>query len=100
MPPFSSSSPPRAHMDFQQLLRFAVDHDASDIHIQAGLPPNLRIGGLLRATSVPAVTDEELHGFIQAIAPKRLHDNLDDRITSGLDFSYAMPGLSRFRCSA
>jgi twitching motility protein PilT len=87
-------------MDFQQLLRFAVDHDASDVHIQAGLPPNLRIGGLLRATSVPAVTDEELHNFIKSIAPVRFRDNLDDRITTGLDFSYALPGLSRFRCSA
>ena len=36
-------------MDFQPLLRFAVEHDASDVHLQAGLPPNLRIGGILRA---------------------------------------------------
>src|SRR6266699_3907453 len=87
-------------MDFPQLLRFAVEHDASDVHIQAGLPPNLRIGGILRATSVPPITDEELHNFIGSIAPARLRDNLDDRITTGLDFSYAMPGVSRFRCSA
>jgi twitching motility protein PilT len=87
-------------MDFPQLLRFAVEHDASDVHVQAGLPPNLRIGGLLRATSVPPITDEELHNFIKSIAPPRFHANLDDRITAGLDFSYAMTGISRFRCSA
>ena len=87
-------------MDFPQLLRFAVEHDASDVHIQAGLPPNLRIGGILRATSVPAITDEELHNFIGSIAPVRFRSNLEDRITAGLDFSYAMTGVSRFRCSA
>src|SRR6476660_5300707 len=87
-------------MDFQQLLKFAVQHDASDIHIQAGLPPNLRIGGLLKATSVPPVTDSDLHEFIGSISPARLKDHLDDRLSAGLDFSYGLPGLSRFRCSA
>src|SRR5881392_382680 len=32
-------------MDFTALLRFAVDHGASDIHVQAGLVPVLRLGG-------------------------------------------------------
>ena len=44
-------------MDFNMLLRFAVDNDASDVHIQAGLPPCLRIGGILRSTSEAPLTD-------------------------------------------
>jgi Tfp pilus assembly pilus retraction ATPase PilT len=32
-------------MDFQALLHFAVDHDASDVHLQAGLAPKVRLGG-------------------------------------------------------
>ena len=87
-------------MDFGTLLRFAVERDASDIHVQAGLPPMLRLGGTLRAADVPPVTDDDLHKFVRAIAPARFHDELDDRITKGLDFSYAMAGLGRFRCSA
>jgi twitching motility protein PilT len=87
-------------MDFHKLLAVAVEHDASDIHIQAGLKPIVRIGGILRPAEVPPITDEELHAFIQSIVPKRLSDNLDDRLTAGLDFSYAAPNLSRFRCSA
>jgi twitching motility protein PilT len=87
-------------MDFQMLLRFAVERDASDIHIQAGLQPTLRIGGILRQTDTPPVTDVELHNFFQSIVPKRLSDRLDERLTAGLDFSYAGPGLGRFRCSA
>jgi twitching motility protein PilT len=87
-------------MDFPKLLRFAADHDASDIHLQAGLKPTLRIGGILRALEAPVITDEELHNFIESILPPRLSDRLDERMTAGLDFSYAAAGLSRFRCSA
>jgi twitching motility protein PilT len=87
-------------MDFGSLLHFAVEHDASDIHMQAGMPPNLRIGGILRAANMPPVTDQQLREFILYIAPPRLSDNLEDRLAAGLDFSYAAPNLARFRCSA
>jgi twitching motility protein PilT len=87
-------------MDLQPLLRFAVERDASDIHLQAGLPPNLRLGGVLRATDLPPLTDEELHNFIESIVPTRFRGNVADRMVAGLDFSYAAPGVARFRCSA
>ena len=87
-------------MDWINLLRFAVKHNASDIHIQAGLKPLLRIGGIIRAADVPPLSDEVVRQFIASIAPPRFRDTLDDRIIAGLDFSYAAPGVSRFRCSA
>ena len=87
-------------MDFGALLRFAVERDASDVHVQAGLSPMLRLGGVLRQADVPPVSDEDLHQFLRAIAPPRFHERLDERITAGLDFSYALAGVSRFRCSA
>jgi twitching motility protein PilT len=87
-------------MDFQNLLRFAVKNNASDIHVQAGLKPIFRIGGIIRAADVPALNDEQVRAFIASIAPKRFRDQIDDRIIAGLDFSYAAPGISRFRCSA
>src|SRR5580765_8837275 len=87
-------------MEFQQLLKFAVEHDASDVHLQAGMSPNLRMGGHLRATKQPPLTDDDVKNFIASIVPVRLKENLDDRMANGLDFSYAAPGLSRFRCSA
>ncbi len=87
-------------MDFQSLMRFAAERGASDIHIQAGLSPKLRIQGILHTVDQPVLTDEQLHQFIASIAPPRLRENLDDRLTAGLDFSYAAPGICRFRCSA
>jgi twitching motility protein PilT len=87
-------------MDFQALLKFAVEHDASDVHLQAGLPPHLRMGGLLKTVDSPPLTDEQVRGFIGSIAPPRFREELDDRLVAGLDFSYAQQGLGRFRCSA
>jgi twitching motility protein PilT len=49
---------------------------------------------------VPPVNDEQVRAFITEMAPARFRANLDDRIIAGLDFSYALPGASRFRCSA
>jgi twitching motility protein PilT len=46
------------------------------------------------------LTDEEIRRFITDIAPKRFKDSIDERLISGLDFSYAAPQLARFRCSA
>src|SRR5438552_3326623 len=70
-------------MDFQPLLKFAVDHQASDIHVQADLPPLLRIGGILRQINQPAIKDEEIRAFIASIAPVRFRDSIADRLISG-----------------
>jgi twitching motility protein PilT len=87
-------------MDFPLLLKFAVEHNASDVHLQAGLPPRVRIIGSLRAVEQPGLTDEQVREFIAAIAPPRMRENLDERLTTGMDFSYQLPWVSRFRCSA
>ncbi len=87
-------------MEFQQLLTFAVQNNASDVHIQAGLPPGLRMGGVLKFTNQAPLTHEDVRNFITSIAPTRFRENLEDRLAAGLDFSYAAQGLSRFRCSA
>jgi twitching motility protein PilT len=87
-------------MDFHALLRFAVEHDASDVHLQAGLPPHVRMGGILKAINQPPVADEALRSFIGSIAPPHVRGNTAEKMVQGLDFSYAAPSLSRFRCSA
>jgi twitching motility protein PilT len=51
--------------------------------------------------NVPTLTDEVVRTFIASILPARFKgEDLEERITKGLDFSYAIPGMSRFRCSA
>lgn len=87
-------------MDFQQLLQFAVERNASDVHLQTGVPAMLRLAGEMHATDQPALTDQEMREFLILISPERFHDDLDGKLTAGMDFSYSTPGGARFRCSA
>ena len=44
-------------MNFDQLIRFAVEQGASDVHLQTGASPLLRISGLIRTVESPPVAD-------------------------------------------
>src|SRR5580693_6053190 len=86
-------------MNFEQLIRFAVEQGASDLHFQTGASPLLRINGLIRVVESPPVSDAELREFILSIHPGLTAESLGEALVRGFDFSYAIPGLSRFRCN-
>lgn len=87
-------------MDFDRVLRFALDHGASDIHLQADAPPMLRLGGHIRVIEGEQVTEEAMQSFLQHIVPRHLAEDLAGAAVRGLDFSHALPSGERFRCSA
>jgi twitching motility protein PilT len=86
-------------MDFNQLIRFATDQGASDVHLQTGAAPLVRIDGQMRAVDSPPVVNQELRQFILSIKRGLTVEELDRAMVQGLDFSYAIPGVSRFRCN-
>ena len=86
-------------MNFDQLIEFAVAQGASDLHFQIGASPLLRINGLIRAVESPPVTDQDLRQFILAIKPDLTPESLPVAMVEGIDFSYGIPDLSRFRCN-
>ncbi|MHC4758694.1 MAG: type IV pilus twitching motility protein PilT [Planctomycetota bacterium] len=87
-------------MNFEELLRTAVKHKASDIHIQALSKPMLRIAGKMRPLESAPLTHDEVMGFISSIASIDNTEELETAIIQGLDFSYTVENLARFRCSA
>ena len=87
-------------IDLHKLMEFAVANGASDIHLQALSPPMLRIGGQMRAVEGGPLSDETMLGFIAELSQTPADDGLAKSMAAGLDFSYAIPGLTRFRCSA
>ncbi|MDO4176126.1 MAG: PilT/PilU family type 4a pilus ATPase [Bacillota bacterium] len=88
-------------MNIQEILQKAVSEGGSDIFIIAGLPVSLRKNGVISRLDdnrlLPPDT-EELLSQIYVLANHRnlaaVEDGGDD------DFSFAIPGLSRFRVSA
>jgi twitching motility protein PilT len=86
-------------MNFDQLVRFAVEQGASDLHLQTGASPLLRINGQIRAVESPPVENEELRQFILSLRRGLTADKLDEALFTGLDFSYLIPNVARFRCN-
>jgi twitching motility protein PilT len=86
-------------MTIDQLLRFAVEQGASDLHLQTGSPPSIRILGQMREIEVPPLTDEQVRQYVRAIGPRAIIDDIDAAMARGHDFSYGVPGLARFRAN-
>ena len=86
-------------MNFDQLIRFAVEQGASDIHLQTAAAPLLRINTQIRAVESPAILEADLRRFILTLKPALKAEDLDAAMVMGLDFSFAIAGLSRFRCN-
>src|SRR5207248_9613318 len=56
--------------------------------------------GILRNAEQAPRKDEDVRAVIASICPKRFRENLDEKLIAGLDFSYHLPDVTRFRCSA
>jgi twitching motility protein PilT len=87
-------------MEIASLLRFAVEHGASDVHIQSAAAPMLRLAGQMRTVEGGALTREDVLGLLQTILPPGRTDDPGRSAVAGLDFAYELPGVARFRCSA
>ncbi|GAA4407300.1 type IV pilus twitching motility protein PilT [Quisquiliibacterium transsilvanicum] len=85
-------------MDIAELLAFAVKNKASDLHLSAGLPPMIRVHGDVRRINLPPMEHRDVHGMIYDI----MNDNQRKEYEENLecDFSFAIPGLARFRVNA
>lgn len=79
----------------EDFLRQAVSVGASDAHICEGERPAIRVSGQIMRINLPPLTAEDMEFVIRTVAPQ----HLKDRITRffDIDFSYEIPGCSRFR---
>ncbi len=85
-------------MDITELLTFAVDQRASDLHLSAGLPPMIRIDGDIRRINLPAMDQKQVQALIYEIMND--HQRRDFEEFLEIDFSFELPGVARFRVNA
>ena len=89
----------RVSQSIQQLLQDMVKAGASDLHIKAGNFPGFRIDGEMRAVETAGrLSPEDTANLCRQIMTNEqverfAHDH-------DLDFSYALPGVARFRVNA
>lgn len=85
-------------MDIKQLTAYALERGASDIHLQSGIQPMLRIDGGMTEINVGAIGKEEmltmLHGIMTEQQKKTYEEEKD------IDFSISPTSDCRFRVNA
>jgi twitching motility protein PilT len=88
-------------MEFNDLLRRAVDAGASDIHLKLDRPPMLRRDGAVAPlVGAEPLTESDLDSYLRAVtavAPKR-YDLYQE--SGDLDIAYTAGDLPRFRVNA
>jgi twitching motility protein PilT len=82
---------------FRELLKKAVESQASDIHLKVGLPPVVRVNDELRILSrkYNPLTDDDINGICQDLVPPHSQANLVEG--REIDMAYSLPSLGRFR---
>ncbi len=85
-------------MDITELLAFSVKHNASDLHLSAGLPPMIRVDGDIRRINVPALDHKMVHSLVYDIMNDKQRRDYEEFLE--VDFSFEIPGLARFRVNA
>ena len=85
-------------MDISELLAFSVKNNASDLHLSSGLPPMIRVHGDVRRINLPPLEHKDVHGMIYDIMNDGQRKAYEEKLE--VDFSFAIPGLARFRVNA
>jgi len=85
-------------MKIDELLKIAIESDASDLHLKPGNHPILRISGTLKPLSefprlTPIHTKDLTEQIMTGSQKSMLEQNLD------IDLAYSFPGFGRFRGS-
>ena len=84
--------------DIAQLLALAVGHNASDLHLSAGLPPMIRVDGDVKRINMPALSHKEVHAMVYDIMNDKQRKAYEEFFET--DFSFEIPKLARFRVNA
>ncbi len=85
-------------MDIAELLAFAHKHNASDLHLSAGLPPLIRVDGDIKRINVDPLDDRTVHNMIYDIMTDKQQKDYEEFLE--VDFSFDLPNVARFRVNA
>src|SRR5437667_4946521 len=97
-PATSYQLPQFATMHVNDLLKIAVEHGASDLHLKVGSYPMMRVRGQL----VPAIEDKRLdHEDVVAMSAAVMSTGQRQKFKDAqeVDLAYSVAGLGRFRCN-
>jgi twitching motility protein PilT len=88
------------HPTLHDFLKTAIKINGSDIHLQAGSVPMIRVDGKPRFLDIPPLSDEAMKGYVKQILdaqaePDEKRHILDHK--GAVDVAYAFEKVARFR---
>jgi twitching motility protein PilT len=83
-------------MELDKLLKLVIDKKASDLHLDIGSSPVLRINGvLLPQEEIPPFTRQDIQTIFERVTTIEQRETFQKELE--LDFAYSFFGLARFR---
>ena len=79
------------------LLELVVEQGASDLHLQVGQPPTLRLSGSMVPIEGPSLTPTDTEKLMLSITPDNHQQSV--KLNGGADFGFAFLEKARFRVS-
>jgi twitching motility protein PilT len=83
---------------FNEVLKLAVENNASDIVVKSNKPAAFRLGGRLKTVDMDPLSAEDVLGFIEASVPRHFLA-LWER-DAQVDYAYSAEDVGRFRVNA
>jgi len=84
-------------VSLRQLLDEMTKMRASDLHVSAGVPPQVRVDGSIVAMGHPPLTPQMTQQLAYSVLTEEQRKRFET--TKELDLSFGVPGLSRFRAN-
>src|SRR5450631_344230 len=79
------------------LLQLVVSEGASDLHVRVGVPPVIRVHGILHRVEGPSLVAEAAEELMRSITSEEHIQQVRER--GGADFAFAFGEAARFRVS-
>jgi len=86
------------NIEMVDLLELVISEKGSDLHIEVGIPPTIRLHGSLIAFNSPPLTPSDTESLIKSITSE--HHQQKIREVGTVDFGFDFSGKARFRVSA
>lgn len=84
-------------IEMNELLQLAVDEGASDLHLNVGSPPMLRLHGGMQPLETAPLVPEDTERLMKSITSPDLQQKV--RELGGVDFGFGFGDKARFRVS-
>lgn len=85
-------------MDISEILAFANEKGASDLHISSGEPPIVRIDGDIQKVDMPSLPKDEVHSMLYDILNDQQRKIFEEK--KEIDFALDVKGIARYRVNA